>query len=231
MADRMPALLQSDPAFLSALHAGVWHADALATFPQHTLPTGHALLDAQLPGGGWPVGGIVEVLQGVGAQNEWRLLLPALIRCGDGAIVLVGPEHTPFAPALSAQGLSSHRLLHFKASSMVQRLWSAEQALRCADVDAVLLWTCPSGNPDVRTDQLRRLQMAASEHHKCMFVFRPERYRNEASPAVLRLELAGMTGSDQLSVRMIKRRGPPLATPLSLNARGLPLQLVQALGA
>lgn len=226
----MPALLQSDPDLLSALHAGVWHADALASFPQHTLPTGHALLDVQLPGGGWPVGGVVEVLQAGGMQNEWRLLLPALVRCGDGAVVLVGPEHTPFAPALSAQGLPAHRLLHFKATSMGQRLWSAEQALRCADVDAVLLWTSPAGNPDVRTDQLRRLQMAASEHHKCLFVFRPDRYRNEASPAVLRLEITGADGPDQLSVRIVKRRGPPLATPLTLNARGLSLQLMLALG-
>ncbi|KAH1300297.1 hypothetical protein KXX47_000699, partial [Aspergillus fumigatus] len=33
---------------------GVWHADAMGAGTQRVQPTGHAALDAQLPGGGWP---------------------------------------------------------------------------------------------------------------------------------------------------------------------------------
>jgi hypothetical protein len=58
--------------------AAVWRADELARQAGATRPTGHAVLDAVLPGGGWPVGALVEVLQPQAGQGEWRLLLPAL---------------------------------------------------------------------------------------------------------------------------------------------------------
>ncbi|APW47500.1 hypothetical protein [Rhodoferax antarcticus] len=56
-----------------------------------TLPSGHAALDAQLPGGGWPVGASCEILQPQAGQGEWRLLLPAL-RSLTQAVVLVAPS-------------------------------------------------------------------------------------------------------------------------------------------
>ena len=43
-----------------------------------TLSTGLPALDAVLPGGGWPVGQLVEVLQTRPQQHVWRLLVPAL---------------------------------------------------------------------------------------------------------------------------------------------------------
>ena len=58
---------------------GVWHADALGAGPQAAQPTGYALLDAQLPGGGWPVGALSEVLQPLAGLHEWQLVLPALV--------------------------------------------------------------------------------------------------------------------------------------------------------
>ena len=57
---------------------GVWHADALGAGSQPAQPTGYALLDAQLPGGGWPVGALSEVLQPMAGLHEWQLVLPAL---------------------------------------------------------------------------------------------------------------------------------------------------------
>ena len=65
---------------------GVWHADALGAGPQAAQPTGHALLDAQLPGGGWPVGALCEVLQPLAGLHEWQLVLPALAQAH-------GPPH------------------------------------------------------------------------------------------------------------------------------------------
>ena len=98
---------------LDALHADVWRAHALALAPQRTVATGEALLDMHLPGGGWPVGALTELLQAPGVHNEWRLLAPALARCGTGPVVLVAPPHLPFVPALAAQGLAARRLLWF----------------------------------------------------------------------------------------------------------------------
>ena len=145
------------------IHAGVWHAHTLATPTEAVQATGDALLDAHLPGGGWPVGALVELLQPAGAHSEWRLLLPALAACGRGPVVMVGPPQLPFAPALSRLGLRSGRLLSVLASATAGegarvkdeasgRLWATEQVLRCAEVDAVLAWL-----PQARGDQLRRL--------------------------------------------------------------------------
>lgn len=216
------------------LHADVWRADALAVSAAQVVPTGAAALDAQLPGGGWPVGAMTEILQPPGVHSEWRLLLPALARCGQGVVVLVGAPQVPFAPALAAQGLASRRLLWAVAQSAASRMWAAEQALRCAEVDAVLLWLTPARADPVRSDQLRRLQMAAAEHHKLLFVLRPEQALAQASPAALRLSVApqgGCAGSpdaDALVVQVRKRRGPPLSHSLALAARTARLRLLLA---
>ncbi len=240
---------------LQDIHAGVWHAHTLATPAQAVQATGDALLDAHLPGGGWPVGALVELLQPAGVHSEWRLLLPALATCGRGPVVLVGPPQLPFAPALSGLGLRAGRLLSVLAAVPAHandrtcqsvrgqksargpshddasaRLWATEQVLRCAEVDAVLAWL-----PQARGEQLRRLHLAAAEHHKLLFVMRPARARSEASPAVLRLLVqplvgvsaalqtdmpSGVAGGlvDGLEVDILKRRGPPLAAPLHLPA-------------
>ena len=42
--------------------AGVWRADALDAGAAPAFTTGHAALDAALPGGGWPLGALVELL-------------------------------------------------------------------------------------------------------------------------------------------------------------------------
>ena len=229
------------------IHAGVWHAHMLATPTEAVQATGDALLDAHLPGGGWPVGALVELLQPAGTHSEWRLLLPALAACGRGPVVMVGPPQLPFAPALSRLGLRSGRLLSVLASATAGegarvkdeasgRLWATEQVLRCAEVDAVLAWL-----PQARGDQLRRLHLAAAEHHKLLFVMRPDRARSDASPAVLRLlvqpiarvrrarqgPLQGLW-LDGLEVDILKRRGPPLAEPLHLQARSQQLGLLLA---
>nr|WP_295768341.1 translesion DNA synthesis-associated protein ImuA [Rhodoferax sp.] len=210
------------------VHSDVWQADALASAPGRVLGTGDAALDAQLPGGGWPLGALSEILQPPGVHNEWRLLLPALARCGTGAVVLVGAPHMPFGPSLGAQGLLPQRLLWVApqegGKGSAQRLWATEQALRCADVDAVLAWLV-----QVRPEQLRRLQMAAVEYDKLLFVLRPEQAQNESSPAVLRLWVApSEDASDTLEVRTLKRRGPPMDQPLHLRARAARLACLLA---
>lgn len=209
------------------IHSDVWHAHTLAQSAGQVVPTGHAPLDAQLPGGGWPQGALTELLQPDGVHSEWRLLLPALARSGQGPVVLVGTPQVPFAPSLSAQGLALSRLLQVGAQTAAERLWATEQVLRCADVDAVLAWL-----PQARTDQLRRLQMAAAEFHKLLFVMRPQQAHSEASPAALRLQIAPVTDvdadPDALEVCVLKRRGPPLETPLQVHARGALLDALLA---
>ncbi len=223
------------PFSLQSLPSDVWHADALAGAPAQVVATGDRLLDAQLPGGGWPLGALVELLQPQGVHSEWRLLLPALARCGSGPVVLVGAPHPPFAPALAAQGLGSERLLWILAQALAARLWAAEQALRCAAVDAVLVWLPQVRKEVVRPDQLRRLQIAAAEHHKLLFVMRPAAAQHTPSPAALRLHMGPRStedsapgAQDALEVQVHKRRGPPLAQPLHLAARPARLSMLLA---
>ncbi|MCY7306832.1 MAG: translesion DNA synthesis-associated protein ImuA [Rhodoferax sp.] len=206
-------------------NAAVWRADELARASAAVLATGHAALDAQLPGGGWPVGALVEILQAQSGQNEWRLLLPALARARAGPVLLVGPPHMPFVPGLAAQGLACERLLWITAVTPASRMWASEQALRCAEVAAVLAWL-----PQARADQLRRLQMAASEHAKLLFVMRPASAQAESSPAVLRLLVAAQPDSDALRLELLKRRGPPCTQPLVMPARSGRLSALLARG-
>ncbi len=195
-------------------NAAVWRADELARAAGVVLATGHAALDAQLPGGGWPAGAMVEILQAQSGQNEWRLLLPALARSRPGPVVLVGAPHMPFGPGLAAHGLAPDRLLWVTARAPAARMWACEQALRCADVAAVLAWL-----PQARADQLRRLQMAAGEYAKLLFVMRPAQVQTESSPAVLRVLVSVQSGSDDVRLDILKRRGPPCMQPVLVPAR------------
>jgi protein ImuA len=190
----------------------VWRVQDLAA-EETVLPTGHAALDAQLPGGGWPVGSMVEVLQQRAGPHVWQLLLPALVQAitrQAGPVVLVGAPYEPFGPSLQAQGLPSERLLWVRAEKIAARLWAAEQALRCGEVAAVLAWL-----PKAKGAELRRLHMAAQQQRRLLFVFRGIEARSDVSPARLRLLAEGV---DCLELHILKRRGPPLESALSLPA-------------
>ncbi len=194
-----------------ALVSQVWRADALASEGMPTLSTGLPALDAALPGAGWPFGALIEVLQAHAQCPVWQLLAPALAHClqqQDGPVVLVGAPHPVFTPGLAARGLPPERLLRVQADPPAARAWAAEQALRCAEVAAVLAWF-----PRVLPADLRRLQAAAQRHRRLLFVLRPEAARSQASPARLRLWLPS---GDAPRVHVLKRRGPPLSEPVAL---------------
>ncbi|MEZ0309431.1 MAG: translesion DNA synthesis-associated protein ImuA [Ramlibacter sp.] len=196
------------------LPPNVWRVPELAHAQEVVVSTGHAALDAQLPGGGWPVGSLVEVLQDHAGQHVWQLLLPGLAQAigkQAGPVVLVDAPFQPFGPSLAAQGLPGERLLCVRAGKPQARLWAAEQALRCADVVAVMAWL-----PQCKGTELRRLHMAAQQHDKLLFVFRGLNARQDASPARLRLWVEGV---DSLQLHILKRRGPPLESPLALPAQ------------
>jgi RecA/RadA recombinase len=59
----------------------IWRGDTLASLPEaKPSPSGHAELDAELPGGGWPRGNLTEILVDRSGLGEMTLLLPALAR-------------------------------------------------------------------------------------------------------------------------------------------------------
>src|SRR2546423_6730974 len=81
----------------------VWRGGA--TFSRAAaVPSGFAVLDGELPGGGWPTGGLTEILglqQGIG---ELRLLLPALaaLTTAGQRVIWLAPPHLPYSPPLAA---------------------------------------------------------------------------------------------------------------------------------
>ncbi len=211
----LPSLASLSP----AAGRGVWHADELGSADAQVIGTGHAALDAQLPGGGWPVGAMSELLQAAPEDHVWRLLLPALVQsvaARGGPVVLIGPPREPFGASLAAHGLRPEALMWVRSEAAAARLWACEQALRCAEVGAVLAWL-----PQARVGELRRLQLAAAQHEALLFVCRPEAVAQSASPARLRLRIARCEADPaQIELHILKRRGPPLAAPVMLPARG-----------
>lgn len=197
--------------------ARVWRADRLdREVPADAVrPTGHAALDAELPGGGWPMAGLTELLLPVPGVGELRLLAPALAGL---ALLWVAPPCVPYAPALATLGLTPERLAVVAAEDPADAAWATEQALRAGVLGAVLWW-----QPATLRDRagawattLRRLHLAAEAGHAPLFALRSLAARAQASPAPLRLALAAV-GPSRLAVEVFKRRGPPMVAPLVLD--------------
>jgi hypothetical protein len=194
------------------VRSDVWRGDRFAPAPRPVVASGFPALDRELPGGGWPRGALTELLLDGGGLGELSLLLPALagVRAGGGWSLLVAPPGPLHAPAWAAGGADLARLAVVSPASPRDALWAMEQALASGAPAAVLGW---AGHADARA--LRRLQVAAVAGGGLAFLFRPARAAAEASAAPLRLQLAA-TADGRLAVRLLKRRGPPLAAPLAL---------------
>jgi hypothetical protein len=178
-----------------------------ANHRQRCLPTGHARLDTRLPGGGWPLGAVTELIPAQPGLGEFSLLLPVLAHAAQQGqwTVLIDPPWIPCPALLHARGLALERLLLIRAGSGKESLWACEQALRSGRGGAVLAW--PEA---ISFMQLRRLQLAAQENAKLAFLYRPVHALDESSPAALRLRLqAG--GRRGTRVQVLKCRGshPP----------------------
>jgi hypothetical protein len=176
------------------------------------VPTGYAELDAELPGGGWPVGGLAEVLCHTEGIGELQIVLPALaaLTTAGHRAAWLAPPHLPYAPALRAAGVRLEQLTVIRAPGRRDALWAAEQALRARSFHALLLWL-----PRVSYPELRRLAVAAQAGLGFALAFRPPEAACESSPAVLRLALEpGL--EPRLALRILKRRGAPVEAPLPI---------------
>jgi hypothetical protein len=193
----------------------VWRGSSQAS-ARTGLASGYPKLDRCLPGGGWPLEALTEILTGQYGIGELRLLMPALAelsaaktpgKYGDysdhtepGWIAWIDPPFQPYAPALQQSGIDLSRMLIVRPKDDSELLWSAEQALLSGTCAAVLLW------PDKLDDQgSRRLQLAAEKGHSWAVAFRPLSARQQPSAASLRLELQS-TGKGT-RVHILKSRG------------------------
>lgn len=180
-------------------------ADGQANDPARAIavPTGFAELDAALPGGGWPIGAITELMPEAQGIGELSLLMPALAHLSRAGRYLawIAPPCLPYPPALVQHGLALERVLLVQAHDARSVLWAAEQVLRCAAIGAVLAW--PEALLDDR--RVRRLQLAAEAGGSCGWLYRPPAAAQQSSPAALRLKLRSIEGG--LHVDIHKARG------------------------
>ena len=186
----------------------VWRGDTLASAPLPGVSTGFAELDTELPGGGWPRGGLIELLPARTGVGELALLLPAL--ADELAwLVCVAPPYPLYAPVLEAGGIALARLLVAGAAGG-DAAWACERALAADGVGAVVAWL-----PEASATALRRLQLAAEASRTLLFAFRPAACAGQSSPAPLRLALEGE--GERLIVRLLKRRGGAQPAPLPIS--------------
>lgn len=199
----------------AALPAAVWRAARLDTSRIASIPSEYPALDTQLPGGGWPLGMLTELITREPGIGELRFLVPLLRRLSreHKVVILLGPPHAPYAPALASFGIDLDYLIIIDAPQAADRLWAVEQTLKSASFGALLAWL-----PQARTrpEHLRRMQLAAQAAQGPVFLFRELAAQFESSPAPLRLLLLPRPNA-QLSVQLLKRRGPVLARPLLLE--------------
>ena len=199
----------------STPHPAVWRASQLGHASVATLSSGFSAIDAELPGAGWPIGMLTELIGRDSGIGELRLLVPLLrqLTRQRRIVVLLAPPHLPYAPALASHGIDLDYLLMVQAPNAADRLWAVEQTLKSAAFGALLAWL-----PQDRTrpEHLRRMQSAAQSAVGPVFLFRQLTAQFEASPAPLRLLL--LPRPDQrLSVQILKRRGPVMADPILID--------------
>lgn len=194
-----------------SFHPALWRASQLASAASDCLDTGYAVLSQQLPGGGWPLGVMTELLVPQHGAGELRLLRPALLALGQQSVVLVQPPHAPQALALAAQGIDPARLIWIRSAGRHGKdvLWAAEQVLRSGCCGALLLW-----QNHVRGETLRRLHLAAQSSDTLFILVRPLAAAQDASPAPLRLSVRPAPGG--IEIGFVKRKGPQRDAPLFL---------------
>jgi cell division inhibitor SulA len=200
------------------IHPSLWFASQLAHGLGRIVDTGYPALSAELPGGGWPVGALVDLLVQQDGIGEMRLLRPALSALGQQPVVLLQPPHVTNALGLSYIGLSLGRLLQINAPKTADVLWSAEQILRAGSCGALIYWT-----QYARSSSLRSLHLAAQSSETLFFMVRPLAAAQDSSPALLRLALR--PAADGLMVNFVKRRGPARDEPLSIPLQPSPILL------
>ena len=200
-----------EPSSLSlpaGIASSVWRAGQMAMGGVSVTPSGWPALDKELPNQGWPHRGLTELLIRQTGIGEMRLLQPALQRVA-GRIALLQPPHAPQVATWMDWGLAPERLLWIRTQRHADLLWSAEQILRNGSCGALLLW-----QGALRNEAIRRLQLAAQASDIVCWLLRPLSMADMPSPVSLRLALQAK--GQGLQIDVLKRRGPPCATPLLL---------------
>ncbi|WP_158902394.1 translesion DNA synthesis-associated protein ImuA [Burkholderia sp. L27(2015)] len=210
--------MQALPAHVEDIHPALWRGSQLAANYGKTVDTGYAALSAELPGGGWPLGTLVELLVQQPGIGELRLLRPALAALSQRTIALVMPPHLPNALGFGYLGIPVEQLMMLRAPKSADALWCAEQILKAGSCGALIFWQHP-----VRSESLRRLHLAAQSSETLFLMVRPLTCASDSSPATLRLGVR--PAGDGIVVDVVKRKGPIRTETLAITLQPSPILL------
>jgi len=190
--------------------SGLWRASSIECEFKQGLSSGYPALDQHLPGAGWPLDGVTELLHEQQGIGELQLLSPALARLSREQtrhILMVSPPYIPYPPALHALGIDLASILVVQVNENRDMLWALEQALASKSCSAVLCWP-----KKINEKQIRRLQLASKDGNTWNILFRPTQAITQYSPAELRIHLspakyAPLNFHRSIHLKILKRRG------------------------
>jgi len=199
-----PSVLQTP----QQVHPLLWRASQLARPYEKTQSSGYSLLDACLPGQGWPVGNLIELLSNNPGIGELQLLKPLLSTLDQQrGLILLNPPYSPSGLCLQQWLSTSCQVWWVRTTCIKDTLWAAEKILQHNACALLLCWAT-----EAHPMALRRLQLAAQQSSGLFFMFRPSHAKHEASSAPLRILLHPAPAG--ISLNLLKRQGPRLAHKL-----------------
>lgn len=198
----MEAVARADPAVLERLRERIRTLQAAPRQLLSVLRTGLAPVDGLLPGGGFPLGQVVE-LWGEPAAGRARLAFRAIAEAHRAlrlAAWVDGPRML-YPPALPPLGVRLEQLLVVRPPEPKQLAWSALQLLRSGAFAAVGL---DLTHTPVRLSppESRRLVEAATRSGGLLFLLTPA---EAPADGTLRLRVAA-TGPRGLLVEVVRSR-------------------------
>jgi cell division inhibitor SulA/protein ImuA len=185
---------------LNAWERKASHATSLVT------PTGITGLDELLPCGGWPKGGVIEVIVPDEHTDAVSLLMPALLRLSRQGrwLAMITPSWQTRARLFTETGLNPVRVLQLNPHPGRSALWTAESMLRSGTCSAVLAW------PNCNTELMdRRLQKAAARGRALGILIRYEGFATQPSGVDVRLKLE--TNTEGSVVYLVNNQGETLS--------------------
>ena len=202
---------------LSQIRKDIWRGTSGFTNTL-SLPTGYPQLDQCLPGGGWPLGALTEILVENTAETPLWLITPALVALDHEQRwqAWVAPTGIPYAPALANAGINLSKMLLIHPPARNDLLWTIEQSLGSSICSAVLSWP-----QRLRGTASRRLQLAAERGRSWGLCFCSCSHAQYQTMAALRLLFrpnrrgAEVTilkcrgGRPMKNLQLIREVGPP----------------------
>ena len=186
-------------------HVNAWENTTVAGSSLVT-PTGSAVLDELLPGGGWPRSGLVEIILPDAFSDAMCVLMPALVRISQQHrwIAMVNPTWPARSQLFTEPAVRHERVLQVNPHPGRSALWTAESLLHAGECSVVMAW------PNCRTELMGKRLEKAAEHGKALgILFSYEGLQTQPSGVALRIRLE--SGREGRAVYLLNGRGETLA--------------------